>query len=141
MNSKDYLYRIKSFDGNYDGDTFKLELDLGYGIFIAASCRLLGADTPEMRGGTDESKAAARLAKKFVHEFISAGITGEGAFFLSHELDKYGRPLGDVIVDNVSLKSLLISESLAVPYFGQNKADVAKLHEENLRVLKNSGKI
>ena len=46
-----------------DGDTVDLDVDLGFHLTIRERFRLEGIDTPEIRGGTDETKAAARAAK------------------------------------------------------------------------------
>ena len=45
-----YRYRIRDFE-NYDGDSFDLSLDLGFEIVVHKGCRLMGVDTPELRGG------------------------------------------------------------------------------------------
>ena len=141
-NSRDFVYEVVGFKENYDGDSFHLVIDLGFRMQMSASCRLRGADTPEMRGGDKVSKAAAKLAKKFVFDFI-ADAMGDGlrVCFHSYELDKYGRPLGDVVVEGVSLAETLIEAGMAVAYHGQNKADVQAAHEENYRRLIKEGKI
>lgn len=135
-----YIYPIKEFKRNYDGDSFHLRLDCGFSIRFSAAggCRLLGCDTPEMRGGTATSKAAAKLAKDFAYDFISEAVANDGVF-QSRELDKYGRPLGDVIYQcdgkTYSLRDELIAAHLAVPYEGQAKSDIQALHEANYRWL------
>ena len=48
----------------YDGDTFKVYLSCRYPIFCKAiPVRVRGVDCPEIRGGTEETKAAAKAAK------------------------------------------------------------------------------
>lgn len=45
-----YTYRalVKSI---YDGDTLRADIDLGFGVILAdQSLRLLGIDTPEIKG-------------------------------------------------------------------------------------------
>jgi len=142
-----HVYTIKEFKCNYDGDTYTLRLDCGFGLRYTPKqgCRLSGADTPEMKGGTDTSKAAAKLAKDYAHDFIEEAIRFDGVF-VSDEVDKYGRPLGDIQFRDGrghmrSLASELVRESLAVFYHGQNKNDVANAHAENFTRLKAAGKL
>ena len=46
----DYTYNAKVVSV-YDGDTIRADIDLGFGIFIKnQSLRLLGINTPEVRG-------------------------------------------------------------------------------------------
>ena len=58
-------------DENYDGDTFNLELDIGFSLRYYVSIRLHAVDTPELRGGSDLTKAAAKLARDKAHRFVS----------------------------------------------------------------------
>ena len=37
-------------EGNYDGDTFKLSIDIGFALRHYVAIRLDGVDTPELRG-------------------------------------------------------------------------------------------
>ena len=43
-----------------DGDTVRMRVDVGFGVEITKNFRLLDIDTPELRGGTEETKAAGR---------------------------------------------------------------------------------
>lgn len=61
----------------YDGDTFKVYLACKYPIFCKAiPVRVRGVDCPEIRGGTPETKAAAKAAKAFTKQFLRGGIIG-----------------------------------------------------------------
>lgn len=80
-----------------DGGTLVLRLDLGWHITYEARCRLIGVHAPEP--GTDEGEAAKK--------YVADRLAGAGAWqvnapgpvtFVSHLLDKYGRPLGQVLV-------------------------------------------
>ncbi len=48
-----------------DGDTIKCDMSHWHPLFKEMSIRLRGFDTPELRGGTLESKARAQEAKVF----------------------------------------------------------------------------
>lgn len=78
----------------YDGDSVTLlwRDESGKSDWVFANTRLYGIDTPEMRGGTEESRNQAQLCKSMLSSLIldevllfsTMGPTG---------LDKYGRPL------------------------------------------------
>ena len=110
-------YPVTRVVGVYDGDTVTLELDLGFDLTYAAKCRLVGIDTPEMRGGTAESKAAARRAKSAVKVWLNQR---KGRMvFVSHEDErgKYGRALGDVMDHKGdTLTGYLLANGYARPY-------------------------
>jgi len=57
-----------------DGDTLVMKIDLGFHMTAKVSVRLLGVDTPELRGGTSESKSRARIAKSFVSTWVETSI-------------------------------------------------------------------
>ena len=138
----EYSFPILAFD-NYDGDSFDLKLDLGFNLFLFRQCRLHGVDTPELRGGTDLSKAAGRLARDVARLWVQEAIDRQGgAVFRSLNYSgKYGRPLGDIvrIEDGKSLVQTLIERRLGVPYHGQAKAAVAELHLNNQVYLESRG--
>jgi micrococcal nuclease len=109
----------------YDGDTVTADIDLGFGIWLhSQKLRLLGIDTPEMRGGTVETKRKAREARDFVRAMllptegydpvIRVETVGKG---------KYGRWLTRVYIadstveeDWTCLNERLISLGHAKPY-------------------------
>ena len=55
-----------------DGDTLELDVDLGFDCSIRIMCRLEGIDTPEIRGGTAESKAAGFAARDAAADWVAA---------------------------------------------------------------------
>jgi endonuclease YncB( thermonuclease family) len=80
-----------------DADTLLLHLSLGWHIYLDSRVRLIGCNAPEM--STEEGAAA----KAWVMDLLSAhggALDGSGVSctFVSHELDKYGRPLGQVLL-------------------------------------------
>ena len=103
-------------DTNYDGDTFKLEIDLGFAIKHYAAIRLDGVDTPELRGGTLLTKAAAKFARDEARDFVD--VADELIFHSKVWKGKYGRPVGDLICDGMPLSQHLINMRLGVPYDG-----------------------
>ena len=77
-------------ESNYDGDTLRCSFDLGFGMIYWNSIRLASVDTPELRGGTDLTKAAGRLARDRVRELVEAA--DEIIFHSTVWAGKYGRP-------------------------------------------------
>ena len=96
----------------YDGDSVTLSIDLGFNMWMMSQkVRLLGIDTPELRGEerADGLVAAARLRGL---------IYGKMVILESHKdkTGKYGRWLGTIYLDGVSMNQLLLDEGLAEPY-------------------------
>ena len=50
---------------------------------------------------------------------------------------KFGRILGDIIVDDKSLSETMIQEHHAVAYHGQSKEDIQKAHINNRKFFNN----
>ena len=122
-----YHYRVTVNDLRdvYDGDTIKrASLDLGCNITLhGQDIRLLGIDTPEMRGGTPESKAAAVRARDFLRNLIDQDGDGEPDAELivrTEKGDAFGRWLGWLYVREngrwIGVSDLMISEGHAQPY-------------------------
>ena len=117
-----YIYKITDFD-NYDGDSFDLTLDLGFNLITHKKTRIDGIDTPELRGGTVQSKALAKHAKLMAAVWVKRAIDNGGAYFSSEGYKgKFGRPLGDIVNSKAgSLRNYLIEQKLAVSYHGQGQ--------------------
>ena len=65
-----YEYAAKCVDC-YDGDTCKLDIDVGFGIVLKKTvCRLRGINTPEIRGGIDEEKKRGYDARDYLRSLI-----------------------------------------------------------------------
>lgn len=104
----------------YDGDTFKVYLACKYPIFCKAiPVRVRGVDCPEMRGGTLETKAAAKAAKAFTKQFLRGGKI----FLRNCGRDKYFRLLCEVKVNGANLGTALLEHGHAVPYDGRVKME------------------
>jgi len=97
-----------------DGDTLKLDIDVGFRMHYQAKCRLARVNAPEMLefGGVQ--------AKTFVEAQL-AGVVS--LVVTSRRLDKYGRVLGEVKFTRpgepgvwINLSDLLLSAGHAVPY-------------------------
>lgn len=116
MTPTPYVYNAV-VTSNYDGDTLTATLDLGMGMTVKATCRLLGLDTPEMKSA---QKDQAKKAKTRLKELL-----GDGSVILhsTQKPDKYGRLLVLVYKDGICANEVLIQEGLARAYDGGAKSD------------------
>ncbi|TDX29082.1 endonuclease YncB(thermonuclease family) [Modicisalibacter xianhensis] len=111
---------VKRVTSIYDGDTFRVDIE-GWPAVVGerVPVRILGIDTPELRGSSDCEKLLARAAK----QFTVAKLREADEIRLEHiDRGKYFRLLADVMVDGASLGQALIEAGHARPYDGGAKA-------------------
>jgi len=129
-----------------DGDTVDVDIDLGFGVWLKKErVRMMGIDTPESRTRDKEEKRFGLAAKSFVKSHMPTGSIQ----VLKTEIDKsgedkkgkFGRILGDFLIDGKKLTKIMITKSHAVAYHGQNKANVQKQHMANRKKLIAKGKV
>ena len=119
---KDNLFYYRAYakpDEVYDGDTFRVELDLGFKLKYTTSVRLFGINTAEMKDKSDVAKQAKAKLQEFIRK-------NNGKLIIkSHGLDKYGRFLGEVWGDETqpTINKQMITEGLALEYFGVGKKE------------------
>jgi micrococcal nuclease len=106
----DYVYKAK-VTHLVDGDTFDAIVDLGMNVHIKARIRVLGINTPEIRG---ENKEEGFRSKFFVANMLER--TDNEVILQSHSQDSFHRWLCDVYIGDDNLAEKLLSEELAVPY-------------------------
>ena len=118
-----------------DGDTADVDIDLGFGVWLKKQrIRFYGVDTPESRTSDKEEKVYGLMAKEFVLSHLPIGSIqvlrtrkdGKG---------KYGRVLGEFVVEDTTLNQLLIDTHNAVAYFGQSKDDIEEEHIRNRELV------
>lgn len=97
-----------------DGDTYDVELDLGFRISAQMPLRLAHVDTPELN--TEQGVAA----KAFITHFLNP-LPCPVWVVTYKPRDKYGRYLAEVWVNDQSLAVELLREGLAKPYEGGKK--------------------
>ncbi len=88
-----YEYRAKVLDV-VDGDTLRVEVDLGLDIRHRITLRLFGVDTPEVRG---EEREAGLAAKAFVEAWLPADRVVI-IQTVKDKREKYGRYLAAVYI-------------------------------------------
>lgn len=97
-----------------DGDTVKLEVDLGCDIGIKMTCRLDGINAPE------KATAEGKVAKAWL-ELQLPENTPVVVQTVKDRKEKYGRYLAVVYlpVSDISLNDQLVSNGLAKSYHGE----------------------
>ena len=114
-----------------DGDTMDVDIDLGFSIVLAKQrIRLFGIDTPESRTRDKEEKFYGKLAAQFLKDRCKKGSYITLRTYLDKK-GKFGRILGEIVVDKINLNQQMVKEHLAVEYFGQSKESIEKEHIKN----------
>jgi len=111
----------------YDGDTVTIAA-LPFpckcvGEPVLFKVRLLGIDSPEMRGGSAKEKKAATEARDALHALIF------GQIIRLHEVkfDKYGRLLATLTIGDLDINQWMLEKKLAVPYDGKKKPKFSEI--------------
>lgn len=113
--------QMREFRGNlcYDGDTCYITVPSLPPELQKMSIRILGIDTPEIRGECESEKELAQQAKKLANKLFKEAKVIE---LKDIDWDKYGgRILANVYLDGELYSEKLISSGLAKPYFGDKK--------------------
>lgn len=92
-----------------DGDTIRVEVDLGFRLSRVDNMRLYGCDAYELK------EPNGNKAKEFVENLI---LNAKEIILETHKSgeDKYGRYLAKMFVDGRDLSHLLIEADLAKPF-------------------------
>lgn len=135
-----YEYRCKILR-IVDGDTVDVDIDLGFGVWMHKErVRLLGIDTPESRTKDLVEKQFGLASKQFVKDLMPIGSQQ----IIKTEKDKtgkFGRILGDFLIEGKRLTDLMIEANHAVVYNGENKDAVLEAHMLNRSKLLERGEV
>ena len=117
-------YTIENIISVYDGDTFRADIRglpdiIGKNIAI----RILGIDTPEIKGKCEEEKIVAIKARDFARKAL---FNAKTITLKNLKRDKYFRLLADVYFDETDLADALLVNNLAVKYSGKKKSSWCK---------------
>lgn len=123
MADPDHVYKYKAeLLRIIDGDTLDCLIDIGFDVFVQKRIRLFGMDTWESRTRDLEEKAKGLAAKARLKELIYQN--GDKFSLISHELGKYGRVLGTIMLkDGRSANDILVEEGHGYAYDGGNKEE------------------
>ncbi len=115
-----YVYPIVTVTSVYDGDTLTSVIDLGFSVRTKRSIRIVGIDTPEVRG---DQRPAGLIVRDYCREIV---LGCDNRYYYSHTAkDKYGRALGDVWLPGHGwLGQHLIENHMALPYLGGTKDNI-----------------
>jgi micrococcal nuclease len=86
----------------HDGDTIKVNADLGFNVSLVLNIRLRGINAPELRGTDLESGLAS---KDWLKDQLPVG---KDVIIKTHldKKEKYGRYLADIYIDEFKNESL-----------------------------------
>lgn len=90
-----------------DGDTVKLQLDLGFRLFWIVNCRLTGIDAPEL--DTDQGQDA----KEYLIDLLPVDTE---LLINSKRLDKYGRPEVVIYYKGENINDMIVKDGYAKYY-------------------------
>jgi micrococcal nuclease len=96
-----------------DGDTMRVNARVWPGIVVEERVRLLDVDTPELRSSSECERILAKVASAWVTEKLAGA---KSITLIAGAHDSFGRILGHVYVDGVSINRLLIEAGIARPY-------------------------
>ena len=140
-----YEYRCKVLKV-VDGDTVDVDIDLGFGIVLKDErVRIMGIDTPESRTRDKVEKLFGLASKVRLKELIG----GKSGPILKTQINKkgedmkgkFGRILGDFVVNDRMVTDILVEEGHAVAYFGGSKEEIQQKHLANRDKLLREKKI
>ena len=110
-----YVYQHVGVLRVIDGDTVRLNVDMGNSIFWATNFRLNGIDTP------DADKVKKDEATQRMIELLTDGVSKIETF----KPDKFGRWLADIYVSvhggDMLVNQMMINEGFATHYIGGRK--------------------
>ena len=121
-----------------DGDTVDVDIDLGFGIVLSDErVRIAGIDTPESRTRDKIEKKFGLAAKAKLKSLLGPKPVLQTTISKKGEdmKGKFGRVLGDFLVDGKLVTEIMCKTGHAVPYFGGAKADTQKQHMKNRKKL------
>jgi len=113
----------------YDGDTITIAAKLPYkkSSLYRFQVRLLGIDSPEMKGHSEEERAAAYTSKRA----LEALLLHNTVYLENKQQEKYGRLLADVFIvlhnEKIHVNKWLLDHGYAVPYDGKTKQPFSQL--------------
>ena len=103
----------------YDGDTITIasQIHPSQPCIYRFSVRLLGIDSPEIKGKTENEKILAKQSRDALYNLIY----GKFVTLENVNTEKYGRLLADVKYGDIHINKWMLDNNYAVPYDGGKK--------------------
>jgi len=103
----------------YDGDTITIAAYMPYAEspLFRFSVRLNGIDSPEIKGHSEEEKAAAKKSRSALNDKLLHRVVT----LTNVQTEKYGRILADVYLEDLHINQWLLDNHYAVKYDGGTK--------------------
>lgn len=117
-----YEYRARLLDDKYihDGDTLRLEVDLGFNVHLRdIPFRLNRINTPELSSLDPAGRVSRDVLRLWCPDNEDLVIITQ-----KDETEKYGRYLTDLYVGDVCLNDRLVEEGFAKYWNGKGKRPV-----------------
>lgn len=139
ISKKKYSFPFKKYNiyinQVIDGDTFLVTFILN-GSPFSIKIRLMGVDTPELSSKNMLEKKSSLL----IREYLKQKIEGKYGVTILKKWDKYGgRIVGSIMVDNIDISMLLLSNKLGKSYEGCKKEEWTE--EELVNIIHKLSKI
>ena len=94
------------------GDTLTVMIDLGFKVWINSTIRLFGINSPSLLTKNLDERKKAMQSKNRLEELLK-----DKEFLLkSMDVNKNGRCLAEVIVDNKNINELMVNEGHATVF-------------------------
>jgi endonuclease YncB( thermonuclease family) len=115
----------------YDGDTITIASNLSYpgSQLYRFSVRMRGIDCPEIKGKNQDEIHCAILAKNILSELLLYKYVT----LKNTSLEKYGRILADVYIDDLCVNDYMVQKRVAILYDGKTKSPPNNWMEYYLR--------
>ena len=103
----------------YDGDTITIaqKLPIRNSPIYRFPVRLLGIDSPEIKGSTENEKKLAKESRDALHELIF----DKNVILKDVSTEKYGRLLANVYINDIHVNKWLLDNKYAIEYDGGTK--------------------
>lgn len=113
-----YVYRCQVMAW-LDGDTCKLDVDLGFGLHHVLTVRVAGINAPELHSRDPVEKAAGREARAHAEQLAPTGCFVLAQTAKNRDQEKFGRWLATITLDDGKDFALqMIAAGQARPYDG-----------------------
>lgn len=133
------MFKIDTINRVIDGDTVELTIlveeynstfDLTLGVKLPIVVRLFGIDAPEIKNYSDNhplEKILGLQLKKYVKFLLSE--PRDYMFDYKGKKDSFGRYLGDIVIDGISLTNFLLNKGIVAHYGEKYKWGEADKHK------------